>query len=46
MCVEWIKVTLAKVDYSKLNRKSELLAVKNNLDVKSELMITAIRYYE
>ena len=25
MCVEWIKVTLAKVDYSKLNRKSELL---------------------
>ena len=24
MYVEWIKVTLTKVDYSKLNRKSEL----------------------
>jgi len=25
MYVEWIKVTLTKVDYSRLNRKSELL---------------------
>lgn len=24
MYAEWIKVTLTKVDYSKLNRKSEL----------------------